>query len=884
MKKTLVCVLAASMVVSTVTATAFAAVNVPESAGTIVRNDIPSSADPNTEMQEIVIIPADETTGQVEIGATLKDIIEVDGLYFKDLNANGALDVYEDWRVDTEDRITDLYSQMNLDEKVALLYHPNTCGDPSGNDFHDERLLWAKEPYTEGSESADDSAAEEAAPSEEAAPAEEAEGESAEGESADAPAEEAAPVEEAAEEGESGSGESTQGSSMGGTKYSMWYYINVMGITHYLSNDNGTVEEMVYYHNAMQQMGEETRLGIPVTISCDRQYNAWGGMIDTPHDAFGTAADVELAEKLWTLYSLETRAVGYHVVLHPYGVEIGSWNGEDPYYLGEMSYAEVNAIQVPGGTYACIKHFIGRGGDSDFAGARSVAQNTENWLYAWARALEAQPQWLMLNGYNTGLTNTVHVDYDKETMDYLRKTLGYDGVVLSDWGDQGDGNSVGVTTDGVDISALSIPERYAFAINLGLDQMGNPGVTIETENTNTLSLQGTKDAIEQGLITEDTLAAACRRILRTKFNMGLFENPYSDAAYALSLSASEAYIAEHWDINDLASLQAARNPEEVELERVLQAESAVLVKNDDNLLPLSKDAKVYIESTASAATSAALAEAFGAVGTVTDNMEEADVVIADCTQFNDASELIIEDAQDFGKKLVIVANCIDPNTYAMENGDAVLFLNFTRGADHGDAMGGFVTTTEPSVYAEIIYGDRQPAGMIVKEIARDSMSDEAQWKDLAGDQGANEYVRMILLALMRESATHSVPSNYGDPLFTFEYGMTYGCVPAFRYDTLYLPTSITEVTEETSSGTSTSMQSITAAKAGVPFTVYTLIWNDGDDGVETVQALCDGELIAEKIMAVNGGTWRVLQMELTIDEAGEHTITVGELTSTITIQ
>ena len=81
-----------------------------------------------SEMREITIIPA--TDIQPEIGATLKEIIEVDGLSFKDLNANGELDPYEDWRLDTEERITDLYSQMTLDEKVALLYHPNTCQFP----------------------------------------------------------------------------------------------------------------------------------------------------------------------------------------------------------------------------------------------------------------------------------------------------------------------------------------------------------------------------------------------------------------------------------------------------------------------------------------------------------------------------------------------------------------------------------------------------------------------------------------------------------------------------------------------------------------------------------------------------------------------------------
>ena len=79
---------------------------------------------------------------------------------------------------------------------------------------------------------------------------------------------------------------------------------------------NGVPEKQIEYHNAIQQMGEETRLGIPITLSSDRQYNAWGGMIDTAHDAFGAANDLELATKLWTIYSLESRATGIHVVLH----------------------------------------------------------------------------------------------------------------------------------------------------------------------------------------------------------------------------------------------------------------------------------------------------------------------------------------------------------------------------------------------------------------------------------------------------------------------------------------------------------------------------------------------------------------------------------------
>lgn len=781
----------------------------------------------------LVSIPslAEETVQQAEVKATSKPIIEVDGLQFKDLNNNGKLDVYEDWRADIEDRITDLYSQMTIEEKTALFYHICTCGDPTGVDFSDSRYLYEKNcPF-------------------------------------DVP-----------KEGEEVSGPMTSGS------YSMYYFINDLGITHFLDNSNGTPAQQISYHNAIQELGEATRLGIPITLSSDREYNGWGGMIDTPHDALGTANDVELAQKLWTIYSVETRNVGYHVLLHPYGMELGSWNGENPAYTGEMSKAEIEAIQVEGGAYACAKHFIARGGDSSFSNARSDAQTVDNWMTSWKKALEANPKWLMTNGYSTGLSNTVHVDYDAETMNYLRNTLGYEGVILSDWGAQGADNSSGTTADGVVLDDLTIPERYAYAINLGLDQIGSPGTAYNEANPGFSSDRGAvQAAYEQGLITEERLEQTCRRVLRTKFELGLFENPYSDADAALAYSASAEYIAQAWDITDLTTLNAARNAETVELERKLEAESAVLVKNDGDLLPLSKDAKIYFDSTAAAETKAAIIAALGEYASVADSMTDADVVIADCTSYNDASEMIVEDAKDAGKKLVIVSNCVDPTTWAMENGDAVLFMNFSRPADHGTGAGGFITTTEPDVYAELLYGVREPSGMIVKEIARDSVSDEAQWKDLAGDQGADPYVRMMLLATMKTSADNETPRNWGDPLLCYQYGMRYGQSADIVYDTLALPRVTKEIVSEDNGSTTTSYQSVIETKAGEPFNMYMLVWNNGADGVVNVQVKDGENVIAEKIMAVNGGDWRVVQMELTIDTAGEHVITVGNLSKTINI-
>ena len=768
-------------------------------------------------------VTAEEASAaQPEIKATVKEIITVDGLQFKDLNGNGELDVYEDWRADTEDRITDLLSQMTLKEKSMLLYHICTCSDNTGVDFTNPDTLYLQE------------------------------------------------------------------GTYDGTHYSMWYHINVFGITDYLDNSNGTPDEQVFAHNEMQSMAEGTRLGIPLTFSSDREFNAWGGYIDTPHDAFATAGDVELAKQLWESYSAQTRAVGYHVLFHPYGVEIGSWNGEDPNYIAEMTEAEVAALNA-GGALACVKHFIARGGDQSFESGHSEAWNVDNYMVGWKAAIEAGAKWIMTNSYNKGLKGDVTVDYDNTTLPYLRNELGYDGIILTDWGSLGNDYGSQVNAEGVDFSKFTMAQRYAWVINNEVDQMGAPGAAATEDEAwaatgpGLLYVDGIKEAVEQGLITEERLDASCRRVLRCKFELGLFENPYSDGQAALELSANESFVAEKWAITDNESLSAARKPEEVELERQLQAKSAVLVKNEDNLLPLEKGIKVYIDSTSTAANLEGYKKYIANYAEVVDDMEDADVIIADCTQYNDASEMMVEDALDAEKKLVIVANCVDPSTWAMESANAVLFLNFSRTADHGTGVAGINTLTEPDVFADLLFGVREPEGHIVKEIARDDAMDNAQWQDLAGDQGLDSYTRLILEAVMLTSGDYSTPNNWGDPLLQYKYGMRYGKQADLAYTALVMPKVMKTIETESNGSTSTSTQNVVEAKAGEPFSIYCLVWNNGADGVETIRAY-DGEtVIGEKIMAVTGGGWRVLKMDVTLDTPGDHLITVGTLSGTISI-
>ncbi len=722
-------------------------------------------------------------------------ILEVDGLKFKDLNSNGKLDVYEDYRQDVEARIADLLAQMTIEEEVGLLFCNNTA-------LEDARSL-----------------------------------------------------------------------------------VSEFYLTCQLFNLNGTPITITNTLNNMQAAAEAERLGVPMVFTSDREYNSFGGYIDKSHEGFGTAYDPDLAYELASYYGKAMRAIGIHVTFEPYANEIGAQYGENPELIAKVVHAEILGLQE-NGLASCTKHWIGRGGDSNFQNARSVAQNFDNWMVGWEAALSAGSEWVMTNCGATGITNTTDVKWDKVTMSYLRDTLGFQGIVVTDWWPLGMGSKItGITNEGVDLNAASHAWLYNDALANGVDIFGTSSMAHGTEVNNYWA--NWPDVIIEGLSTGEVDKAnvdgAATRILRFKFTKGLFENPYCDVAAAVELCASVEWGANPTAIHSNEDLRAARNPYEVELTEKLQAKSAVLVKNDGNLLPLANGIKVYIEASNKDAK-AGYVKYIGNFATVVESMEEADVVIGDFSTINDVAELFIDDAQDLGKPIVLTLNNTDPTQYAIESADALMYLSYNQAADHGSTEAGFITTTEPWIYADILFGVKEPGGVIVKELARNSFADAEQWKDLAGDQGASPYVRLMIQATMEDDKQyHASPNNWGDPLVQAFYGMKYGQNPEFVYSCMILPTSMQEVEETNSWGSvSKSVKSVVTAKAGEPFTVYALLRNNGADGITTAQVYDGDTLVAEKIFTVCGGSWRVVEIEVTL-AAGEHTLTLGGASGTIII-
>ena len=255
-------------------------------------------------------------------------------------------------------------------------------------------------------------------------------------------------------------------------------------------------------------------------------------------------------------------------------------------------------------------------------------------------------------------------------------------------------------------------------------------------------------------------------------------------------------------------------------------------------------------------------------------MEDADVVIGYYGNFNDAAELFIEDAQ-YEEKPIILTLTSKANEYALVNADALLYMPFSQQPDHGSGEAGFIYGTEPWVYADLLFGVVEPEGIIQKEQARTTEADSVQWKDLAGDQGADPYVRLLVQALMEDDPLHASPNNYGDPLVVYKYSMRYGQAGDFAYSCLILP-QVLEETETTGSNGSVSkaITPVNKAKAGEPFTAYCLLRNNGGDDLTFVQLIANGEVISEKLYTVCGGSWRVVQIEGVL-EAGEYEVTIG---------
>lgn len=783
------------------------------------------------------------------------DFLEADGLYFRDLDKDGELDVYEDWRCDVDTRVNDLLAQMTDKEKAGSLIFScifgsngttvtdleNDVEERSNVSVHGipyvddpETCLYSKEPLVEVS----------------------------------------------------------------GTKVMpMAYQIQDANVTTFIAALTGNPKDQLDLLNSVQGIAEDTRLGIPAVFSGDRSYNTWGGMIDMPHYAFGVAHNEELLYNLVSEYSKESEALGYNQVFHGYGNEIGSFYGDNPNYIAKMSAIETNAYQDNGWS-AHSKHFISRGGRNAYVDAKSPADLIDSWLVGWKAVVDAGTDYIMTNN-NVGVTDGVQGYMDKATYSILREDLGYDGVVCLDWPLDISRimSNTGITDEGVDISTLSEVERYALILNAGIDMFSCTGVLNGTDfnaYAEEIMARAYPDlilqAVEKGLVTEEDFNKHVARVLRNKFELSLFEDPYSDWEDALALIGSDAYQTEQFAVMSNEDINAARRSEITEMEEQLMVESTVLLKNDNNVLPLTSGTKIYVDASADDIEESDK-EALAASGVVVSTMEEADVCIFHITSFDENYYYMVEDAKAAEKPVILIAECTvgrgsidEPGLEQVENCDAILMQTYNNTPDHGSSVGSFYRYVTPSITAAMLFGEKEPAGSTVFETAYNGKDFNLSWGELQNDIGVNTGTRLYMAMLAKENPDIDMPNNLGDVLWTTNYGMNYTNSADIELSLLSLPKTTEEIEVQTSRGVSMKTVPVNATQeAGVPFEVSFVAKNNGGDGHVTAQVFDGENVVAEKFVALDEGQFRVITVELVL-EAGEHVITLGNMSETVVVE
>lgn len=450
-----------------------------------------------------------------------------DGFAYRDLNKNGRLDPYEDPRRPLEERVGDLLLQMTLEEKAGILFQTMIAMNPDGT-------------LSEGGG--------------------------------------AFPIE----------------STTVMVSQKLMNHFNVLYVTQ--------PRQIAEWYNRLQALAEETRLGIPVTISSDPRHafssnpgaSFLAGAFSQWPEPLGLAAinDPVLTEEFGAIARQEYTAVGIRVALHPMAdlateprwPRINGTFGEDAERSGQQTAAYIRGFQGehigPESVSCMVKHFPGGGPQKDgddphFVWGREQVypgQNFDYHLKPFEQAFAAGVSQVMpYYGMPVGLPlEEVGFGFNKDVITgLLREKYAFDGIVCTDWGLVTDvefnGTSFPARSWGVE--HLSVAEKVKKILEAGVDQFGGeacPEVVIEL--------------VRSGQIPESRLDISVRRLLREKFRLGLFDQPFVDVEAAERIVGNERF-------------QAAG--------ALAQRKAYVLLKNgaaeNQPLLPLKGRPKLYVE-------------------------------------------------------------------------------------------------------------------------------------------------------------------------------------------------------------------------------------------------------------------------------------------------
>lgn len=483
---------------------------------------------------------------QPVLKATSAKIITIGNLKFKDLNRNGKLDKYEDWRLSPNERSLDLLQQMTVEEKVGMLLISDTRMKNEWGWGADEKKNVAA---VESGFNEEDKVSKFNMFTQEALPNE---------------------VMNAA------------GTTKGVTEFQL---------RHFILRTNTSTKVLAEWSNNLQTLSENTRLGIPSLVTSNPRNHltsaaaAGTNLANTSFTKWPTELGLaamrdndlirqfaETARQEWTAVGLRK---GYMYMAdlstEPRWQRTEGTFGEDPQLAAtviEQIVLGFQGNQLGNHSVAqTVKHFPGggatqKGHDPHFSWGRFEVfpgGQLEQNLIPFKAAIKAGTSSIM--PYYSVPKDTkyeaVAYAYNKGILrDLLREQLGYKGIINSDTG------IIDQMPWGVE--GISVEERYAKAMEAGVNMFAgnaNPSLLLS--------------AAKKGLIDKKYIDESVVLLLEEMFKLGIFENPYVDVQAAEKLVGSKDFT---------------------KLAETAHRKSIVLLRNDKSSLPLKKATKVYFES------------------------------------------------------------------------------------------------------------------------------------------------------------------------------------------------------------------------------------------------------------------------------------------------
>ncbi len=639
----------------------------------------------------LAAVPASSATAsrakQPVLSTRVSPIITVHGLKFRDLNKDGKLTPYEDWRLSAQRRATDLVDRLTLEERAGLLMHaPHLMG------------TWNMDALR------------------------------------------------------------TQ--------------IVNQHMSTYLSATSTTVDNHVSMTNQVQQIADGTDFGIPVVFSSDPRHGfsvATGITVENQYltsfpDAigFGAIGDPKFTKKASDVMRQELRAIGIQMTLSPQAdltteprwSRVNGTFGSQPYAVKKHVKAYVEGFQNgsaglnPRSVGTVVKHWVGYGAqengyDSHYFYGRYATFPGNNFAahlvpYEGAFAAKAagiMPTYSILKNlvYQGTAVEQVGAGYSTYLLqDLLRNKYRFDGVVVSDWGILNDCPAACQAlrppapffyTDSAGNMAYGMPwgmidatkvERYGKSFTAGLDQVGGgaePEIVVQ--------------AVKAGLLSAQNVRMSALRVLKQKFELGLFENPY------VNVAASKALV---------------KNAAFEKIGREAQIRSLTLLANKKATLPITNTKQKVFLFGVDADTAAA--KGF----TVVTDPAQANLAIirlSDPRGGADLTDLNFTDQADY--QALMAATRAGVTTIAVPNLSRPLIL--TNVVDRAAATLANYGVSD-DVLLDVIVGKAKPGGKLPFELPSSMDAVKAQLTD--------------------------VPDDSKKPLFRVNYGLSYPKIIARR--------------------------------------------------------------------------------------------------------